>query len=144
MIVRASSGSRSSISSIEPLMSTNSAVTVLRSPSIAGKASTCSGVMLISFAVEDAITDESEPGRAIAASAVPQSAQNLALAEVSAPHCGQRIASGLPHSAQHRLSCKLSAPHFEQRILPHSGCDSFGPLQLCRLLGRVEALSCIG
>ena len=35
---RASSGSRSSISSIEPLMSANSAVTVLRSPSSASAA----------------------------------------------------------------------------------------------------------
>jgi hypothetical protein len=33
-IARASSGSRSRISSVEPLMSANSAVTVLRSPSI--------------------------------------------------------------------------------------------------------------
>jgi hypothetical protein len=51
--------------------------------------------------------------------AVPQSAQNLALAEVSVPHFGQRIGSGLPHSAQNRLPDKLSAPHFEQRIFPH-------------------------
>src|SRR5215469_18348164 len=144
MTARASSGSSSLISSVEPLMSAKSAVTVLRSPSMADKASACSGVMRISFAVEDAIADESGPGRAIAASAVPQSAQNLALAEVSVPHFGQRIGSGLPHSAQNRLPDKLSAPHFEQRILPHSGCDSFGPLQLCRLLDRVEALSCIG
>src|SRR5215472_837689 len=125
MTALASSGSRSSISSVEPLISANSAVTVLRSPSIAGEASACSGVMRISFAVEDAIADESEPGRAIAASVVPQSAQNLALAEVSAPHCGQRIGSGLPHSAQNRLPDKLSAPHFEQRMLPYSGCDGF-------------------
>src|SRR5215471_15806501 len=125
MTARASSGSSSRINSVEPLISANSAVTVLRSPSMAGKASACSGVMRISFAVEDAIADESKPGRVIAASAVPQSAQNLALAEVSAPHCGQRIASGLPHSAQNRLPDKLSAPHFEQRIVPHSGCDNF-------------------
>src|SRR5215467_3307448 len=143
-MARASSGSRSSINSIEPLMSTNNAVTVLRSPSIAGKALACSGVKRISFAVEDAIADESKPGREIAASAVPQSAQNLALAEVWASHCGQRIASGLPHSAQNRLPDKLSAPHFEQRIVPHPSRDSFGPVQLCCLLSRVEALSCIG
>src|SRR5215469_18782399 len=144
MTARASSGSSSRTNSVEPLISANSAVTVLRSPSMAGKASACWGVMRISFVVEDGITAESKPGRVIAASAVPQSAQNLALAEVSAPHCGQRIASGLPHSAQNRLPDKLSAPHFEQRIVPHPGRDSFGPVQLCRLLGRVEALSCIG
>ena len=43
MIARASSGSRSSINSVEPLMSANSAVTVLRSPSIVVEASGCSG-----------------------------------------------------------------------------------------------------
>jgi hypothetical protein len=39
MIARASSGSRSRISSVEPLMSANNAVTVLRSPSSVGEAS---------------------------------------------------------------------------------------------------------
>jgi hypothetical protein len=66
----------------------------------------------------DPIADESELGRAIPASAAPQSAQNLALDEVSAPHFGQRIGSGLPHSAQNRLPGKLSVPHLKQRIFP--------------------------
>ena len=56
---------------------------------------------------------------AAAASAAPQSAQNLALAGVSAPHFGHLIASGLPHSAQNRFAGKLLVPHFGQRISPH-------------------------
>jgi len=51
MIARASSGSRSSISSIDPLMSANNAVTVLRSPSSRSPAG-CSGAMRISGAVD--------------------------------------------------------------------------------------------
>ena len=50
-IARASSGSRSSINSVEPLMSANSAVTVLRSPS-SGSRPSCSGVTRISGAVD--------------------------------------------------------------------------------------------
>jgi hypothetical protein len=45
MMARASSGSRSSISSIEPLMSAKSAVTVLRSPSRAAELSASDAVM---------------------------------------------------------------------------------------------------
>src|SRR5215469_3218833 len=124
-IVRACSGSRPCISSVEPLMSANSAVTVLRSPSMACTAWAGSGVMRISVAVEDTIVEESALGRAIPASAAPQSAQNLALAGLSAPHFGQRIGSGLPHSAQNRLPGKLSVPHFEQRIFPRIAPQAF-------------------
>jgi len=53
-MARASSGSRSSISSIEPLISANNAVTVLRSPSIVVEASGCSGVTRIWGAVDAA------------------------------------------------------------------------------------------
>jgi hypothetical protein len=74
--------------------------------------------MRISFAVGNPIADESELARAIPASAAPQSAQNLALDEVSAPHFGQRIGSELPHSAQNRLPGKLSVPQFEQCMFP--------------------------
>src|SRR6516164_3240720 len=118
IIALASSGSRSSISSVEPLISAKRAVTVLRSPSMARTVSPCSSAMRISFAVDDAIADESERACTISVSAVPQSAQNLALAGLSAPHFEQRIGSGLPHSAQNRVPGKLSVPHFEQRIFP--------------------------
>ncbi len=52
MIARASSGSRSSISSVEPLMSANSAVTVLRSPSIVMEGSGSAGITRISKVVD--------------------------------------------------------------------------------------------
>src|SRR5215813_7470696 len=108
-IARASSGSRSSISSIEPLMSANSIVTVLRSPSRfsgAGASAIRIGAPRDFFA--EAATVVSEP---------PQSSQNFAEGEFSAPHFGQRLDSGLPHSAQKFLPEVLSVPQLEQRIL---------------------------
>src|SRR5262245_18265018 len=115
MIARASSGSRSSINSIEPLISANSAVTVLRSSS-----ATVETVCLADAAILIVLSAPAGDCAAAlpAASAVPQSAQNLASAGESAPHFGQRIGNGVPHSEQNRLSGKLSVPHFEQRIFP--------------------------
>src|SRR3984893_14718985 len=114
-IARASSGSRSRINSVEPLMSANSAVTVLRSPSIVDEASGCSGVTRISEAVNPA----GEPvvaGAAIPASAAPQSSQKADDGAFSAPHFEQRLDRGLPHAAQNFLLVVLSVPHLLQRI----------------------------
>src|SRR5260370_27056524 len=99
MIARASSGSRCCSSSVDPLMSAKSAVTVLRSPSSAD------------------VSEEVPRVEARAAeSGAPQSAQNFALGALSEPHFEHRFDKGLPHSAQNFLPGWLSVPHFEQRI----------------------------
>ena len=79
MIARASSGSSSSSSSVEPLISANSAVTVLRSPSIV-EASGCSGVTRISGATDVALDDVAAgfAGTDCIAIRVPHFLQNLA------------------------------------------------------------------
>src|SRR5216684_4746920 len=108
---RASSGSRPSISSIEPLISANSAVTILRSPSIAAESATvCS----------DAIrTDGVEEGRpvdlnSLEASAAAQSPQNFAVGAFSNPHFAQCFLKGAAHSLQNFCSAGFSAPHVGQ------------------------------
>ena len=53
---------------------------------------------------------------AATASGAPQSSQNLAVAEFSAPHFVHRLDSGLPHSGQNFLPDVLSVPHLEQRM----------------------------
>src|SRR5262249_508918 len=109
---RASSGSRSSISSIEPLMSANTAVTVLRSPSQfsgAGVSITRIGASFTCFA--EAASDIPR--------AVPQSSQNLAAGELSAPDFTQRLDNGLPHSGQNFLPDVLSVLHLGQSITKH-------------------------
>src|SRR5215470_17101125 len=108
-MLRASSGSSSSITSIEPLMSANSAVTILRSPSsVSG-----TGASAIRIGAPPDFFAETGVG----ASEAPQSSQNFAEGEFSAPHFRQRLDSGLPHSAQKFLPEVLSMPHLEQRIL---------------------------
>src|SRR4051812_26481692 len=113
-IPRATSGSRSRISSVEPLISANRAVTVLRSPSFVVEAS-CSGVTLITGAIDTAGKPIAEEA-ALPDSAVPQSSQNADEGAFSAPHFGQLRDSGVPHAAQNFLLVVLSVPHFEQRI----------------------------
>src|SRR5271170_4008275 len=99
-IARASSGSRSSISSVEPLMSANSAVTVLRSPLTVVEFSSFAGVTRISEAEIVALGDRGGKAGASATSEVPQSPQNRLAVGLSAPHLGQRLASGPPQSPQ--------------------------------------------
>src|SRR5271165_4418975 len=106
-IARASSGSRSCSSSVEPLISANSAVTVLRSPSRFSELGESATRIGESF---DFFDD------AGAANGAPQSSQNFAVGALSAPHFAQRLANGVPHSAQNFLPEVLSVPHFEQRI----------------------------
>src|SRR5690349_16510156 len=114
MMARASSGSRSRINSVEPLMSANSAVTVLRSSSIVVEGSG-SGVTLITGATD--VSDEPIAADvALPDSAVPQSSQNTDDDAFSAPHCAQLRDSGLPHAAQNFLPVVLSVPQFEQRM----------------------------
>src|SRR5271169_1718945 len=96
-IARASSGSRSSINSIEPLMSANNAATVLRSPS------SDSGE-LPSGATR---TAEAKPGGVeVAATAraslseAPHLPQKSEVEGFSALHFAQGFASAVPHFAQ--------------------------------------------
>src|SRR5437763_340923 len=114
-IARACSGSRSSISSIDPLMSANNAVTVFRSPSMSSevRGDSLSSSELAAGKTVAALA-------AVAASAVPQSPQNRFAGGLSAPHLGQQLASGAPQSPQNFLPAGLSLPHFEQRIFPRS------------------------
>src|SRR5262249_39318404 len=121
-MVRASSGSRSSINSIEPLMSANSAVTVLRSPSrfsAADGSVTRMGASFI-FAAGVAIV-------ASAPNAAPQESQNFASVRFSAPH-EEHLGENLPpHLSQKRAPSRLSAPHLEQRIADPPDGSRDGP-----------------
>src|SRR5215469_6462520 len=93
---RASSGSRSRINSVEPLISANSAVTVLRSPLAAPLAAGGKD--------DDKAND------------VAHCEQNLASGALSKLHFGQRWLSDAPHWLQKRAPTALSVPHFEQCI----------------------------
>src|ERR1700675_4267448 len=114
-MARASSGSRSSISSIEPLMSANSAVTVLRSPS-SGSPAGCSGMTRISETVEADWRELVAAGAALPASTAPRSSENADDGAFSAPHLAHRLGSGLPHAAQNFLPVVLSVSHLVQSI----------------------------
>src|SRR5713101_2362759 len=116
MIARASSGSRSCINSVEPLMSANSAVTVLRSPSIASEV--CRSGAMRTPPVTSAADGLPLSATASVPSALPQSAQNFAPSALSELQFEQRFDSGLPHSAQNFLPGIPSVPHFEQRMCP--------------------------
>ena len=96
-------------------MSAKSAVTVLRSPSIAVAASGCPGLTRISEAI-DAAGERVSAAAALRASAVPQSSQNADEGAFSAPHFAQRLDSELPQAAQNFLPVVLSVPHLLQRI----------------------------
>src|SRR5208282_1538520 len=110
MIARASSGSKSCSSSVEPLMSANSAVTVLRSPS--------------SFSVSGAWvtrTDDASAGWVVAFGLAPargaaHSLQNLAPGLEVAPQRGHFAAIGEAHSLQNFAPSGFSAEHFRQSI----------------------------
>src|SRR5215472_18271313 len=106
-MVRASSGSRSSINSIEPLMSANNAVTVLRSPS--------------RFSGADASANRIWGSSVLVAAggvprAAPHSPQNFSARSIAAPHRGHLAASAEPHWVQNFRPSRLSAPHFAQRM----------------------------
>src|SRR6185437_6889263 len=116
IIARASSGSRSRNSSVESLMSANSAVTVLRSPSVGSGASGGAEVKRISVLVGFICVETSAAGDSLRVRALPQSSQNSDEGAFSPPHFGQRFVSGLPQAAQNFRPVVLSAPHFVHRI----------------------------
>src|SRR5690348_9956089 len=105
MIVRASSGSKSCSSSVEPLISANSAVTVLRSPSTAPASVATSPIRTDGAA----FTSDAESGAV-------HCPQNLKPGGFSERHLGQTKASGAVHWPQNFILSGFSKPHFEQRI----------------------------
>src|SRR6266851_9547318 len=100
MIARAASGSRSSISSVDPLMSANRAVTVLRSPSIAADAAP-SAATVICDSGEETIVEVATFAGPIA---VPHFLQNRAPGLTDALHAGQINSSFAPHPSQNEAS----------------------------------------
>src|SRR5260221_14466411 len=122
-MARASSGSRSCSSSVEPLISANSAVTVFRSPSLAD-GSCCSATGAGSRAAGFAVL-------AFASSGAPQSRQNFAGGEYSAPHFGHLAGKEFPHSEQNLVPGGFSELQFEQRIY------RFRPLRLDDLAAMI-------
>src|SRR5262249_23576819 len=129
-IARASSGSMFSIRSIEPLMSANSAVTVLRSPSNSVEASACSALRRIPNASGLSVEATGALALDVSTRAVPHSPQNFSPAVYGVPQAMHLSASGLPHSTQNLRPGRLSLPHEEQCIgSPHRFFHSRG---LCR------------
>src|SRR5437588_7465518 len=115
MIARASSGSSSSINSIEPLMSANSAVTVLRSPSGRPSVSRPDG-MRSGCSDNSAEVDLTEPDAALPMlSGAAHSSQNFAPGRLPAPQQGQLTGIGAAQSLQNFAPSRLSAPQLEQR-----------------------------
>src|SRR6266851_8614989 len=124
MIARASSGSRSRINSVEPLMSANNAVTVLRSPSIAVAASGCSGVTRILDA--ESVDGVAPAETALSVSEAPHLPQKLEDGGFSALHFAHNLLSTFPHCAQKLLPGVLFVPHFVQRTgVPPTGRMAF-------------------
>src|SRR6266446_7052153 len=107
MMARASSGSRSCSSSVDPLISANSAVTVLRSPSSPTPRSTSS-----LFGVAEGAGAAAAGGGAL--SGAPQSPQNLCPCGFSALHFGQRFLSSAPQLPQNFLLAGFSEPQLAQ------------------------------
>src|SRR5215468_6864691 len=101
-MVPASSGSRSSISSIEPLMSANSAVTVFRSPS------RFSGAGDSATRIDESFDFFTEMSVATTRRGAPHSPQKRLPEGLSAPHFEQKFASGEPQSPQNFLSTGFS------------------------------------
>src|SRR5215813_14768576 len=110
-MARASSGSRSSIRSIEPLMSANSIVTVLRSPS--GDESGVPAPTSISDLAAAPPCDLP----LVPSSGFAHSRQNFAVGGFSALQDGHLRANGDAHSTQNFARSGFSAPHFGQRIV---------------------------
>src|SRR5712692_569822 len=120
MRARAFSGSSSSISSVAPLISANSAVIILRSPSIED-ASACSAATRTAGVETTTAGDLSEPSGTFSGEA--HSPQNFEVGAFSKPHLPHRRPNGAAHSLQNLRPTGFSAPHFAQRIvvpaLPH-------------------------
>ncbi len=97
---------------VEPLMSANSAVTVLRSPSIASDAAPSAATMTCDLG-EATVVETAAFVRPIA---VPHFLQNRAPGLTDALHAGQISSSFVPHPSQNEASPGLSWLHDGQRI----------------------------
>src|SRR5690242_1116201 len=118
MSARASSGSRPRSSSVDPLISANSAVTVLRSPSVASEASGCAEVKRISVLVGVIGVEINAAGARASASAAPHSPQNLSPGWLEVPQLAHVVIKAAPQAAQNLRPSRLSLPHLEQRMFP--------------------------
>src|SRR6266852_6141828 len=116
MIARASSGSRSRIISVEFLISANSAVTVLRSPS--GSAPAPDSSLKIFCASGDPRGRAGSGDRRGFRRGVPHSPQNLNCGGFSAPQFGQTASSGAPQLPQNLVVSGFSEVQLGQRISP--------------------------
>src|ERR1022692_3125553 len=112
MMARAFSGSRSSIISVDPLISANSAVTVLRSPSSASDAALSSAILICDL-VEESVAAASV---LVELMAVPHFLQNRAPILTDALQAGQINSSFAPHPSQNEASEGLSWLHLAQSI----------------------------
>src|ERR1700722_1633903 len=101
-------------------MSANSAVTVLRSPSIASDAKPAATVSLIGGSEG---TAGRESGR-VAVSAVPHFLQNLAPGLAIVLQIGQASSSFAPQPSQNDASPGLSLLHFAQSIAVYPASSS--------------------
>src|SRR5437867_829426 len=113
--LRASSGSRSASSSIEPLRSAKRTVTCLRSPSSALLevrifSARCLGVYVWGE------LNRGSTGLAVAVSDLPQPPQNFSPPSLRKPHEGQVEANESPHSPQKRRPSRFSVWHRGQSI----------------------------
>jgi hypothetical protein len=91
-------------------MSANSAVTVLRSPSIGADEASDAIRIAGSAAFAGSVCTAGE-----GVSDAPQSPQNFSPGSFDAPHRGHFEASGAPHSPQNLRPSRLSELHFAQR-----------------------------
>src|SRR5579862_4829998 len=108
IMARASSGSRSCSSSVEPLISANSAVTVLRSPSASPGSVGSSAAR-----TPEVRADGDEVGTAVASlSGAPHLPQKSDAGAFSALHFAHCFASAFPHFAQKLFVEGLLASHF--------------------------------
>src|SRR6516165_8793040 len=112
MIARACSGSRSRWSSVEPLISAKSAVTVLRSPP------TFSGAVMSAIRIGPSVDFLTDAGPD-AASAQPHFLQNRAPELTAALHSRQTSSSFDPHCSQNAASAGLS-------VLQEEHCMALG------------------
>src|SRR3984893_17346364 len=111
-IARASPGSRSCSSSVDPLISANSAVTVLRSPTIASDAAPSAATMICDLVEETVV----EAAAFVGPIAVPHFLQNRAPGLTDALHAGQINSSFAPHPSQNEASPGLLWLQDGQRI----------------------------
>src|SRR6266851_5223771 len=103
----------SSIKSIEPLISANSAVTVLRSPTLEAG----SGLLRVTRIAEEAgVADALDRCSTSALSDAAHSAQNRAPGGFSKPHRSHRRLNGDAHWMQNFAVSGFSAEQFWQRI----------------------------